>query len=266
MFIDKVTVGNKISSFAWRVFNKFENNGSASFNINGEKLFLENLFSYYSKSNNRRVIFDIGANIGSYSKILLDNIKANNLDIDIHLFEPTKDCFEELVKQFGSNENMILNKFGLSNKDQYRKIFYDKEKSGLASLYKRDLEHYNISFEGCEDISVKRLDNYIKEKNVSHIDFIKIDIEGHELKAFEGFGGYIDDGLIDIIQFEYGGANLDSHTSLMEICSLFSKKNYKLFKIMKNGLQARDYQPYMENFMNSNYVVMTQSIFNKISM
>ena len=265
MFLNKITLNNKIANLAWKFFNKFENNGNANFSTNGEKIFLDNLFNYYSNNSSTKIILDIGANIGGYSSVLLDIANKNkNKNINIHLFEPTKDCFHELRKKFLNNKNVILNNFGLSDKKEKCKIFYDKEKSGLASLHQRNLDHYDMSLSSHEIISIQRVDEYIENSYIEHIDFIKIDIEGHELKALKGFGEYLNGDFIDIVQFEYGGANLDSHTSLMEICTFLSKRKYKLFKIMKDGLQERDYQPYMENFMNSNYIAMSQSIVKKI--
>ena len=105
--------------------------------------------------------------------------------------------------------------------------------------------------------------NYIENKGISHIDFIKIDIEGHELKAFEGFGSYMNADFIDYIQFEYGGANLDSHTSLMELYAFFEKRNFSIAKIMPNGLLVRAYKPWMDNFTYSNYVAVSNKVLQK---
>ena len=41
-----------------------------------------------------------------------------------------------------------------------------------------------------EDIETILGRGYINAHQIKHIDFMKIDIEGHELKAFEGFGEY----------------------------------------------------------------------------
>jgi len=261
MFLKKTTVSNRISNVAWKVFNRFENNGNANLYTNGEKLFLDNLFDYYSKNDSERVIFDIGANTGVYSSLLLG---AADINTKIHLFEPTKECFLELRKKFLNNKNVILNEFALSDKKDKCKIYYDKEKSGLASLHQRNLSHYDIEFYLYEVIDMKRADDYIKSAHIEHVNFIKIDVEGHELNVLKGFGDFLNDDFIDIIQFEYGGANLDSHTSLMEIYDFLRKRKYKLFKIMKGGLQQRDYHPYMENFMNSNYVAVSLSFLKNM--
>lgn len=111
-----------------------------------------------------------------------------------------------------------------------------------------------------EEIVLRRMDEYIKEKNITHVDFVKIDIEGHELKAFEGFGEYLNSDFIDYIQFEYGGANLDSHSSLMELYKFFKDRNFSVAKMMPNGIEIRNYSPYMDNFNYSNYVAISNKI------
>jgi len=211
----------------------------------------------------RKIVFDIGANIGDYSSMLLENSQRYGMVPELHLFEPTKSCFETISKKFESKNNVTLNNFGVSNSNDTAKIFYDKEQSGLASLYRRNLDSYNLQLNQSEEISLKRMDEYIEHKNIKHVDFIKIDIEGHELKAFDGFGSYLNSDFVEYIQFEYGGANLDSHSSLMEIYKFFEDRGFSLAKMMSNGLEVREYSPFMDNFMYSNYVAVSNKVLKK---
>lgn len=205
-------------------------------------------------------MFDIGANVGEYTAMIRSKSKNYDIDVELHLFEPTQSCFNKISTLFNNDKNITLNNFGASNQNEKATIYYDKEESGLASLYQRNLESYNLELNQSEEIELKRLDEYIEVEQINHIDFIKIDIEGHELKAFEGFGKYLNSDFIDYIQFEYGGANLDSHTSLMEIYKFLSQKGFKIAKIMRNGLELRDYSPFMDNFNYANYVAVSKRL------
>ena len=258
MFTKKSFIERKLRGLAFRIFNKIENNGNANFEQNGEKVFTDNLFNSFK--NGGGVVFDIGANVGDYAQMIVDKSAQSNVSVKIHLFEPTKSCFAIISSKFQNKENITLNNFGVSNSDDVATIFYDKEESGLASLYQRNLDSYDIELNQSEEIKLRRIDSYIEEKNISHIDFIKIDIEGHELKAFEGFGKYLNSNFIDYIQFEYGGANLDSHSSLMEIYKLLSNSGFKIAKVMPNGLELREYSPFMDNFNYSNYVAISNKM------
>ena len=258
MFIKKSYIERKLRGLSLRIFNKIENNGDCNFDNNGEKSFIDNLLKKFENGGGKKVVFDIGANIGEYTQMIKD--KTSDIAIDIHLFEPTKSCFSIISDKFSNDKNVILNNFGTSNNEEVAKIYYDKEQSGLASLYQRNLDSYDLELNKSEEIKLKRVDNYIEETNIKHIDFVKIDIEGHELKAFEGFGKYLDSEFIDYVQFEYGGANLDSHSSLMELYKLFIDRGFKIAKIMPQGLEIRDYQPYMDNFNYSNYVAISKRL------
>ena len=259
MFITQTLIKRKIRSLVWKIFNSIENNGNSDFDRNGEKFFIDNLFRTLRAES---VIFDIGANIGEYSLILSRKAESKNIKLELHLFEPTKKCCEEINSKFSGKSNVYLNNFGCSDNDCNAQIFYDKEKSGFASLYQRNLDYYNIKMNNTEEIMLKRLDKYIDEKNIQHIDFIKIDIEGHELNALKGLGEYLSNSFIDYIQFEYGGANLDSHISLMEIYEFLYDRCFVIAKVMPNGLEIREYNPCMENFMYSNYIAISKKVLN----
>jgi FkbM family methyltransferase len=259
MFCKSTFFNKAVRSIALRMFHFVENNGDSVIDKNGEKTFVVSLFDMFKNDGEKeRIIFDIGGNIGDYSEILVSQSQVSNVKIQLHIFEPTKGCFKMLLNKF-SSQNIRLNNFGLSSKDADFRIFYDKEKSGLASLYKRNLKHYNIDMSEGETIRVGTAKDYIESNYIKHIDFVKIDIEGHELEAFNGFGNYLSGEFIDFIQFEYGGAFLDSKISLMQLYEYFEAKGFSIAKVMQNGIEIRDYKPYMENFSNSNYIAISNS-------
>lgn len=232
---------------------------------NGESFFIENLLKYLNndyRSWNKIIMFDIGANIGRYSKLLLE--KSQSMNTEIHLFEPTSLCFETLKSTFLGINRVVLNRKAALNINGTAEIFYDKQKSGFASLHKRKLSIYPVEMSHSEIVETIRLDNYIKEKNISHIHFLKIDVEGDEILVFKALGSYLNEAFIDFIQFEYGGANLDSHTSLMDLYTLLEKAGFVLAKVMPKGLDIRTYQPWMDNFQYSNYVAISKNIIGRI--
>lgn len=254
----------KFRSLILRTLYTIENDNDCNFETNGEKVFINNLFKYFSKSHDEQVVlFDVGANIGEYSELLIaksDSLKQKQ--ITIHAFEPTQACFEVLQKKFLNNSNVLLNKLAVSNNLSTAEIFYDQQKSGLASLYKRNIStEMNFS----EIVNTIRLDTYLEQKKINHIHFLKIDIEGHELVALEGLGDYLNREFIDFIQFEYGGTNLDSHTSLLDLYTLLEKSNFTLAKVRPKGLEIRPYQPWMENFQYANYVAISNKIVGSLT-
>lgn len=254
----------KLRSLAWKIFNAIENNNNATFEKNGEKFFLSNLFKFWHQSKCQNpIIFDVGANIGHYTELLLQFSQSYHLNPTFHLFEPTQKCYQILKNKFRANDNMIINQAGVSNQNKKTFIYYDKPTSGLASLYQRNLSHYHIEMNQKEEITLIRLDSYIEQYQIPHIHFMKMDIEGHEYYALEGLKDYCHPEFIDFIQFEYGGANLDAHILLFDLYHFFESKQFKIAKILKKGLEIRPYSPWMENFQYANYVALSPLVIEQ---
>jgi FkbM family methyltransferase len=263
MFVKSNFFKRKTRGVALRCFHFPENNGVADWEINGESAFIDSFYARFSSQKTEVVVFDIGANVGNYANKLLEKSHEHKVETILHVFEPTEKCGEILRKMFVGKSEVRVNVFGASDSERNADIFYEKEGSSFASLYQRDLAAYDVKLDISEKIFLRRMDSYIEEAGVGHIDLVKIDVEGHEMSAFNGFGNYLRNDFIDFVQFEYGGANLDSRTSLSDIYRLFESRGYKIAKIMKNGLEIRSYQPYMENFFYSNYVAVSEKMLQK---
>ncbi len=247
----------RLKDVVFTFFNRLENNNNAVFSSNGEEFFLD----IYLK-NDVSVIFDVGANMGDYSKLLLKKSKMNNINIELHIFEPLSTCFRNIQEEFSSKDKIFLNNFGLSNEEAETEIFYDTEGSSLASLYERDLSNINKKLNKREKIKLIRLDKYITENNISKIDLLKIDVEGHEVNVLKGIGKFLMPDFIKVIQFEYGGANQDSRTYLKDLYTMLTNKGYIICKIMKNGIARREYESKMENFQYANYLAISPALIN----
>ncbi|MDP1625099.1 MAG: FkbM family methyltransferase [bacterium] len=235
------------------LLHRLENTGRGNFVINGEADFVNNIGKLYAKKS--LVVFDIGANRGEYTDMIIAATKDSLRSL--HLFEPQGTCLKLLSEKFGNGQVARLNNFGLSDKETSATLYKDVDASGLASVHKRNIDHFNIHMDMTEQISLRKASDYIKEQNVQHINLIKIDVEGHEIQALSGFGGFLNSENVDFVQFEYGGANLDSHTSLMDLFNFFESRGFKVCKMMPKCLEIRSYDPRLENFFYQNYVAVS---------
>lgn len=252
---------SKLRSLALHLFNYLENNGNADFAANGEECFIEGLFAHLAKSvHGRAVLLDVGANVGEYTQMLLDRSARLSSGAQIHLFEPTRACFGTLTSKFARLPSVILNNKAVSNIAGTAQIYYDAGGSKLASLERRNLDAYAVRLDQSESVETIRLDDYLRERGIDHVHFLKIDIEGHEMAAFEGMGEYFSGEVLDFVQFEYGGANLDSHTTLMDLYALFEGAGFVVAKVMRGGLEIRPYKPWMDNFCYANYVAISRRV------
>jgi FkbM family methyltransferase len=198
------------------------------------------------------VLFDVGANVGNYSKMVC-SLFADEL-VSIHLFEPSVPVFRQLSENMLNQKNLYLNNKGLGKQSSREKLFKTHQSSGLSSLYKRKLDHFNIQMEETEDIEIDTLDEYCVYHQIGNIDFLKIDVEGHELGVLTGASDMLKNGKIRFIQFEMGGTNIDSRTYFQDFFYLL-KEDYNLYRIVKDGLVKMErYREEQEIFLGINYL------------
>lgn len=235
---------------------KLDNSGDTNIVKNGELNFIRSVCKNASEDF---VFFDIGGNYGEYTELILRELNTKNYNI--HIFEPQKKILEGLKEKFEGNKSIVINDYGLSDKDSSQPIYKNNDGSGLASLYPRDLKHYDIPMNVTEDIKLKTGLEYVKKNKIGHINFMKIDVEGHELFVLRGFGEFLSTKHIDIIQFEYGGANLDSRTSLLDFFNYFQDRGFYLCKIMRKSLLPfKQYDPRFENYVYQNWVAINPKL------
>jgi len=263
MFVHESKIKRKVKFILFQLFNLVENNNNADPRTNGEFKLQEFLIGFWANQKLKNIIiFDVGAHIGDWSWNLLNVLKSKGLDFEIHLFEPQKSCFGMLQERFQQFTSVFVNAFGISDKDGEQIIYKDYNSSSLASLYRRKTA--GINFHEQEIIYLQRLDNYIRKKSIEKMHLIKIDTEGHDIKVLLSLGEFLNNDFVDFIQFEYGGANIDSRTFLLDSFSLLEEKGFSIAKILRKGLELRKWEPYMENFQYSNYVAISNKILNVI--
>jgi FkbM family methyltransferase len=193
---------------------------------------------------------DIGGNIGNYSA----NLKSLNKNLEIHIFEPSHTNIEKLNARFFDDNLLKIIPLAISDQAGSAILYSDQPGSGLGSLRKRNLSHLNINFNERQNISTIRFEDYWKKQLLSRkIDIIKIDIEGHELAALKGFGSAIFE--IFVIQFEFGGCNIDTRTFFKDFWDFFSEKEFDLYRITPFGAQHISfYSESDEFFSTTNYI------------
>jgi FkbM family methyltransferase len=199
------------------------------------------------------IIFDVGANIGNYSKAVNEIFTAKT---KIFSFEPSKRTFELFLKNTLNIENIIPHNFGFSDKEHNQILYTNIEGSGLASVYHRKLDHFGINMDKTEEIKLTTIDNFCNENNITRIHFLKLDVEGHEISTLNGAKNMIENKKIDFIQFEFGGCNIDSRTYFQDFYYLL-KDNYKIYRVLKNSIQELpSYKETYEIFITINYLAV----------
>ncbi len=230
--------------------------GVGNIETSGEKKALKYIKKNLTKSNTiakrNFVLFDVGANIGSYSKEI---IKIFDLEkYSLFSFEPSLYTFNILSKNIKTNNNIRLINIGLSNIAQKLTLYNDFLGCGDSSVIKRNLESINRDFNLSEEINLTTLDIFATENEIDQIDLLKIDVEGHELNVLEGAANFLRNRKIKFIQFEFGGTNIDAHTNFKDFFYLL-KPDFKIYRILSHGLrEIKTYDEKQEIYLGVNYL------------
>ena len=193
------------------------------------------------------LFYDIGANKGEYVAEFL----IRHPNTKVIAFEPSSSAFGELHNAFVGDSRVRLENLALGSQKGKASLYSNFPGSGLGSLTRRDLAFINIPFSYEEIIDVSTGADFLIETHEVP-DFIKIDVEGHELDVLAGFG----EGLssISLIQFEFGGCNIDTRTFFKDFWVLLSGR-FKIFRISPYGLiPITEYNEREESFLTSNYL------------
>ncbi len=200
----------------------------------------------------KTIIFDVGANVGNYSRLVVECLGDAN--IEIFSFEPSKATYRLLKKNTADISCIHTFNTGLGSSSRKETLYSDKNGSVLASIYDRRLGHHGIQYIQSETVSIVSLDGFCEEHSIDRIRLLKIDTEGNELDVLMGASGMRDQGRIDFIQFEFGGCNIDSRTFFQDFHYLLNDK-FKIFRILADGLEEiENYNERHEIFLTTNYL------------
>ena len=165
--------------------------------------------------NNRSNVLDVGANNGEYCYFFQEIIRTNN----IVAFEPISHLHKRLKLLFPTIEVLP---FAISNTSgkAFLHIPYIKHQK-YETRAKLDLIHeQNETRLEIIEVQTTTIDE-IYSSSSKKIDFIKIDIEGHELQAIRGAKNVIEkDQPILFVEIEKRHHPIDFNGVIQEICSL----------------------------------------------
>jgi FkbM family methyltransferase len=164
--------------------------------------------------------------------------------------------FEELgnrLKPAPGFERVVLNPVGCSDADGSQVMYYFPDHPDLTCDLPRHA-HRSVEFDG----KVVTLDRYCRERNIDHVDFLKMDVEGAEHRVLKGFKDYLASGKVYCIQFEYGAFATQTRFLLGDYYAMLSK-DYWIGKIYPGYVDFRNYDWTMEDFKFSNYFCLAKT-------
>lgn len=227
--------------------------------LSGEKRFL----SDYLQRKNNCIVFDVGANIGGYSRMIFEI----NPTATVYAFEPHPKTFQNLIKNI-KNQKFYAYNYAIGHKSAGGRItlydYEDSNGSSHASVFKEVIEtiHKKKSVE--HKVEVITLDSFIKSNSITGIDLLKIDTEGNELDVIKGMSECLSEGKIKIIQFEFNEMNVISRTFFKDFWDILP--NYEFYRMLPDGLvKINRYEPvFCEIFAYQNIVAILKDEKNNL--
>jgi len=146
-----------------------------------------------------RIFFDVGANEGQTSRAA----RLAFPDAKLYAFEPYPATFQKLQDLATSDGRVIPHNLALSDRDGTVPLLVYG--SLLNSLHANS--PYNARFDTSlkDTVCVKctTLDGFCEENDISAIDVLKIDTEGHEVAVLEGAKRMLSGGAVRFVYAEF---------------------------------------------------------------
>ena len=151
------------------------------------------------------VYVDLGANIGM-SALVAERRKASK----IYCVEPDIDCFDSL--KMNSGPNWILDNIAIS------------DRPGLVPICKwPDSNQFRLSY-------AITFDQYVEQHKLDKIDFLKIDIEGHEKQIVHSISDKTWNKIRKIF-VEYHEESHDKNSHRLKFLNVFVEKGFTEYTI-----------------------------------
>jgi len=195
------------------------------------------------KSNDVKLIIDIGANHGAVSMQALKSYP----NARVICYEPVRSTFISLTKNLNKHQDRVtLHNIALSDKPGELKInlmsFDGANSLDMQSDYHKEYNPH-VKKIGEESVEVKTLDDIYIDSESEIVDIVKIDVEGFEVNVLKGgevfFKERVKFVLIEIAFMRDGSID---NQDVYKIFSFFEKVGFALINVIDLHAAPNDSQ------------------------
>ncbi len=147
-------------------FRKLINEGDTVFELGAHIGYISVFFSHLAGPNGKVYVFEPGVNNLGYVRENIANAKNKNVELVEKAVSDTNGTATFYLENLTGQSNSLVKDYRVTKKI-HSKTFVDLKKNEVQ-------------------VETIRIDDFVKQKGINRIDFIKIDIEGAEYMAIKG--------------------------------------------------------------------------------
>jgi FkbM family methyltransferase len=201
----------------------------------------------------RLTAVDVGAHVGRWSRSVLEAAARTGHRVDLHAFEPAPDTHRRLVA--GLPATARVNRLAVSDRPGELTLHLVGKYAGRNSL------HPIGPAASTGSVTATTIDEYAARHAIDHIDLLKVDAEGHDLRVLRGAERAFRAGAVSVAQFEYNHRWVQARHFLKDAFDLLGPLGYRIGKLTPRGVEwYPGWDPDLETFVEGNYLACTRPL------
>ncbi|HEX2210677.1 MAG TPA: FkbM family methyltransferase [Longimicrobium sp.] len=212
----------------------------------------------------RVVVFDVGANVGDWTRMLLDQAPADRVEsLDVYAFEPVTSTFQTLRERLGGHPRFArVHSLPLALSDAGGTVeMYEVEPNGTTNSLHPD------PFQAARRVAIETqtADTFCARNGIGTLHLLKVDAEGHDCAVLRGAAGMFEQERVMVAQFEYNHRWVYARHYLKDVFDLLGGLPYVVGKLTPGGMELYDGWHFeMERFFEANYVILHRSVAERL--
>ncbi|MDX2216783.1 MAG: FkbM family methyltransferase [Oculatellaceae cyanobacterium bins.114] len=180
-------------------------------------------------------VIDVGANVGVYTFSAARRVGASGRVLAVEPFSGCVQCLQETCRV--NNLSWVTVCAGAASDRNSTLRLSLRSASELNRVVAEDEELETSEF---EEIPCFTLDHLLERENLSRVDWLKIDAEGHELQVLMGSDRLLTEFAPKILYENVAGlSTADEYASNTDVAEFLIAKGYQLFR----------YRPYLQELL-----------------
>lgn len=195
-------------------------------------------------------LLDVGAHLGDWTAEAGRALTRLGRRGEIHAFEPTPQTYAALDRRFATEPRVVSQRLALSERRGMLPLYMAGDLAGTNSLEDQGLGP-------ALEVRATTLDDYLRERAIQRVTFLKCDAEGHDLAVLRGGIAALQRGRVDVWQLEYNARWIHARAFLRDVFELVREAPYAIGKVHRHGVELfESWHPELERYFETNYVLL----------